>query len=81
MNISEVLNILNDQLLLKRTPKGRAISEFGIKAIEATIQDTKNYENPAIRCLGCGFVVSSLLVADGCPNCGVIDLTENIIEE
>jgi len=57
------------------------LSDYAIKTVGATLVDQKNYQMDVIQCLGCGFVVSSLLVADGCPNCGAIDLSENIIEE
>jgi len=78
MKISESIDILKKEKVLERTPKGRPISEYGIKSIEATLEDTKNYENSVLECLGCGFIISSLLVSDGCNNCGAIDLTENI---
>ncbi len=78
MKISEAIPILNREQTLERTPKGRSISEYAIETLSSTISDQKNYHMDVIGCLGCGFVISSLLVSDGCPNCGAIDLTENI---
>ena len=81
MKISDFIEILEREKVLNRTPKGRPISEFAKEAVEATLQDKKNYEMDVIQCLGCGLIVSSLLVSEGCPNCGVIDMTLNVIDK
>lgn len=81
MKISEAIQILNRERSLKRTPKGRSMSEYATECIEASLQDSKNYESNIVECLGCGFIFSSLLSDSGCPNCGVIDLTENVIDK
>lgn len=81
MKISDCIGILEKEQSLERTPRGRAISEIAIKTIEATLQDKKNYNMDAIQCLGCGLIVSSLLISEGCSNCGVIDMTLNIIDK
>jgi hypothetical protein len=81
MKILDILDLLTKEKAFRRTPKGRALSDFAIQAVEATLADKKNYEMEVIQCLGCGFVVSSLLVSDGCPNCGAIDMTENVIDK
>ena len=79
MNIVEAIYILNKEKSLGRTPNGRALSDYAKKTVDTTLKDNKNHHMNVLKCLGCGFVVSSLLVADGCPNCGAIDLTENIL--
>lgn len=81
MKISEATDILQKEQALGRTPSGRALSDYAIQTVGATLEDQKNYQMNVIKCMGCGFIVSSLLVADGCPNCGAIDLTEDIIKE
>lgn len=81
MKISDAIDILTKEQLFGRTPKGRSMSDFAKESVRATLEDQKNYESDVVQCLGCGFIVSSLLVTDGCPNCGVIDLTENIIDK
>lgn len=81
MKISEAKHILAKEEALGRTPKGRPISEYGMNSLVATREDDKNHEMDVIECLGCGFVISSLLVMEGCPNCGALDMTENITAE
>ena len=77
MQISEVLDVLNIEKILGKTPWGRPLSEYAVEVIEATMQDEKNHHVDIIQCLGCGFIFSSLLTSEGCPNCGVLDLTLN----
>lgn len=81
MKISDCIEIIQKELVLGRTPRGRSVSDFAKETIKAMLQDQKNYQNDVVQCLGCGFIVSSLLVTDGCPNCGAIDLTENVIDK
>lgn len=78
MKINEAIQILNRQSVLGRTPKGRHLTDIAKSAIEAVIEDQKNYANDVIQCLGCGYVTSILLTSNGCPNCGVEDLTSTI---
>jgi len=78
MNISDTIPILKMEQILGRTPRGRAISEYAVETLNAAISDEKNHGSNVVECMGCGFVISSLLIEDGCPNCGAIDLTENI---
>jgi len=79
MNISEAIDILSKEKSLGRTPQGRALSDYAKETVDATLVDDKNHNMNVVQCLGCGFIVSSLLVADGCPNCGAIDMTEDIL--
>lgn len=78
MTINDALRILNVQLILHRTPSGRKITDLGLEAIRATLDDQKQYDQPVVQCLNCKLIVSSLLVTDKCPNCGALDLTMEI---
>jgi hypothetical protein len=78
MKISDVIGILQKQKMLERTPKGRPITEKAIEVLNATLSDEKNYHVEAVRCKNCGIISSSLLVPEGCVNCGSKDLTAEI---
>lgn len=78
MKISEGIEILRAEKILGKTPKARPLSDFAKETVEATLADQKNYETELIECLGCGMIVSSLLTSEGCPNCGVQDLSMDI---
>jgi hypothetical protein len=78
MKIQEGLQTLKREQFLKRSPKGRMLSDYAIQTLESVISDEKNYQNELARCLGCGFVNSILLFEDGCPNCHVIDIKADI---
>ena len=78
MNISEAMAVLNVEKTLGRTPSGRPLSEYAKETIMAAIEDEKNHSTNVVQCLGCGFITSSLLTSEGCPNCGVLDLTFDI---
>jgi rubrerythrin len=80
MNISQTLQTLKAQLTFERTSKGRSITEQGLHAVQATLEDEKNHHINASKCLNCGIIVSSLLTPKGCPNCGAIDITTDIDE-
>jgi rubrerythrin len=83
MTVKDAYNILKTQLLMGKTPKGRVLKEEASKSLDANLADVmndKNAEVEVVQCSGCGFVVSMLLVVDGCPNCGVVDLTTEITE-
>jgi len=69
MKISEGINILNAQLLLMRTPCGRPINQYAQECLEAAISDVKNHDKSLAKCQNCCIISSSLLMADGCPNC------------
>jgi len=81
MNIKDAEHILRKEIILERTPKGRPIEENAILNLDAALADEKNYGNEVVECISCGFVTSILLVEEGCPNCGVIDLRADLIKE
>lgn len=78
MNIEQAKTTLMRQKISLRTPFGRPIHEVAQEALNATIEDDKNYSNEAVQCKSCGFVISILLTQNGCPNCGVEELSSNI---
>jgi len=78
MNISSVIKTLKAETNFERTQSGRSINEKAILSIQAAIDDTKNYNVEAIKCLNCKIIMSSILATKGCMNCGAIDLTTNI---
>jgi len=78
MKIQEGLDILKKEVALSRTPFGRPIGEYAIESIQAVIGDTKNQDNDLVKCLGCGLVMSILLTSEGCPNCGVEEMSTEI---
>lgn len=78
MKIKDSINVLQTQKILGLTPKGRGLTDNAISYIDASLQDIDNYNQDVIECLNCGFIWSSLLSADGCPNCGNLDLTKDI---
>ena len=78
MKISEVLGILKAEEIFGKTPIGRPLTEYAIETISATIEDTKNYDQEATRCLNCGLLASSLLFESGCKNCNSKDLSSDI---
>lgn len=89
MNIEKAIPIIQNILHHLHTPPNRfnpdgmeivkdTRGEYAISAMEATIKDIDNYNQNAVQCVNCGVVVSSLLVADGCPYCGNLKLTTEI---
>lgn len=80
MNIQEALETMKAQKVLGRTPSGRPLTEFAIEAMSAAISDEKNYGVPAVKCLSCCIIQSSLLVASGCSFCNSKDITNEINE-
>lgn len=80
MNITEAKNILNTQLVLGKTPKGRSITDYAKEVITSCMNDAGNQNANVSACKNCGIVVSVLLVADGCPNCGGLDFNSDVIE-
>ena len=61
MKISDVHDILRDEKWLARTPTGRSMTEYAVNAVEATLEDEKNWDMDAIKCKNCGIIVSGLL--------------------
>ena len=80
MKISEILSILKMELILGRTPIGRPLTDYAVETIEAVLSDEKNYDSEAIKCKNCCIIISSLLVPEGCMNCGSKDLITDIKE-
>jgi hypothetical protein len=80
VNIEQAQLILSREKAVKRTPYGRPIHDVAIDGLESTLDDVKNYDNEVVQCESCGFVVSILLTENGCPNCGIEELTTNIKE-
>jgi len=78
MNIEQAKKILKTQIELERTPKGRPLTKEAILNLDASLSDEKNYGNEVVQCKGCGMVASILLVEEGCPNCGCVDLKTDI---
>jgi len=78
MNIQEALPIFERQKIIGKPREDRALHESGIAAMDAAISDQKNYGANVVQCVGCGFVSSELLTINGCPNCGVDELTTEI---
>ena len=78
MNVKEALPIFERQKLIGKTRSNRALHPSGLAAMEAAISDQNNQEVQVVQCLGCGFVASVALTINGCPNCGVDDLTTEI---
>jgi len=80
MNIGEVIKTLKAEVNFGKTQLGRSVSERAISSLQAAIDDTKNYDVEAIKCLNCKIITSSVLTPKGCVNCGAINLTTNIDE-
>jgi len=78
MNIDQARKIIKTQIELGRTPEGRPLTKEAILNLDAALSDEKNLGNDVVQCIGCGMVASILLVEDGCPNCGCVDLKTNI---
>jgi len=78
MNINEVLPTLRAEMAFRKTPSGRSLTDYAVENIEAAISDEKNYNAPATKCRNCNIIMSSLLVPEGCVNCGGKDLTTDI---
>lgn len=78
MQIQQLLPLIQVELKIGNTPKGNPLQNFARQSLEATISDKDNYDAEATRCQNCGLIVSSLLVSEGCPQCGGLDLTTEI---
>jgi hypothetical protein len=73
--------MLKAQKEFQRTPSGRLITEYAVQVIDASLEDTKNYGAEVVKCKNCCIILSSLLVPEGCANCGSKDLTSEINED
>jgi hypothetical protein len=78
MQIQEILSTIKAQIVFRRTIIGRPINEKALGILKIAIEDNKNSGSEAIKCLNCCIIQSSLLVPEGCQNCGSKDLTTNI---
>lgn len=78
MKIADLIRTLVAEKNFERTPIGRKVTEVAIGYLDAAIEDKNNYDQEGMKCINCGFINSSLLFTDGCPNCGAKDLTNNI---
>lgn len=83
MNTQEAKTTIERQILLKRTAdKGWPIEDFAIKSLEACLADInqgKNLEVPAMRCVNCGLILSQpLMETEGCPNCHGLDIDDKV---
>jgi rubrerythrin len=78
MNIEESKKILETQLALKRTSKGRPLNDYALESLKSSLEDVKNYKSDASQCLNCGLVQSILLMHESCPNCGGLDIALEI---
>lgn len=73
MNVSDATQTLKTQIVIGRTPKGRKLTDFAIASLTSCLNDSLNQGAEVTQCKNCGMVVSVLLIADGCPNCGGLD--------
>lgn len=78
MKIKDLLETFRTQIAIKRTPKGRVITDFGVQSLSSALSDTANYEAEVTRCKNCGMINSMLLVEDSCSNCGGLDFDSNV---
>jgi rubrerythrin len=78
MNIENKKTTLIRQKVSLRTPFGRPIHTTALEALNSALEDEKNYSNDVVQCKSCGYVISILLTQNGCPNCGVEELSTNI---
>lgn len=78
MTVNTAMHILLTEKKLNRTPCKRPLTDYAIKCLDASIGDKNNQDVAVVQCVSCGMVVSSLLVENGCPNCGGLDLSQNI---
>lgn len=81
MKISDVIETIKAEIIFKRTPSGRPITDYAIKFLSSALEDQKNYNMDAVICNNCCIIQSSLLVPEGCKNCGAKDLSTEIAME
>ncbi len=78
MEINKILSTIKAQISFRRTMTGRPINDKTIGILKVAIGDDKNCSSDAIKCLNCCIINSSLLVPEGCQNCGSKDLSLTI---
>ena len=78
MQIGQILDVLNVEYVLGKTPKGNWLTDFDKESLLAVISDQSNYNAEACQCENCGFVISVLLTDKGCPHCGHLAMSTNI---
>lgn len=78
MQIQEIISTIKAEIIFRRTVSGRPINEKTLEILKTAIADSKNSSSEAIKCLNCCIINSSLLVPEGCQNCGSKDLSTNI---
>ena len=81
MRISEVTKTIQAQIAMERTSCGRSITQLGVDTCQAVLDDTENYEQDAIKCKNCCIILSSLVIPEGCVNCGCKDVTYDITDQ
>jgi rubrerythrin len=81
MKIEQAISHIKTQINLKRTSYGRPINDDSLNRLNSVLEDENNFGADAVQCLNCGLIISSLVVSDGCPNCGGIDMTFEILEK
>ena len=79
MNVKDAIPHIQTQINFRRTPKGRPINDEAISYLQSIIEDQENYSQSAVQCLNCGLILSSVTTSGGCPNCGGMDLTFDIM--
>ena len=80
MNIFNLQKTLLAESVFTKTPKGWPASEFAVQSVEAALSDEKNMDSDGVQCKNCGLIISILLVGEGCPNCGSVDMTPDVIQ-
>lgn len=78
MQISQILDVLNTEYELGKTPKGNWLNNFAKESLLAVISDQSNHNAEACQCDNCGFIISILLTDEGCPHCGHIGMSTSI---
>lgn len=78
MKISDIIDTLRAEVILKKTPSGRSITDYAVDTLIASLEDKKNHGAEVVECKNCKLIISGLLTPEGCPNCGSKDLTSKI---
>lgn len=81
MKIKDAIGTLQAEINFSRTPSGRTVTERVSEALQVAIGDKDNWEQNVVKCLNCCIIQSSLLVPNGCPNCGCKDFSNNVTNE
>ena len=78
MNISSLQKTLQAEAVFEKSPTGWPLSEHAVQSVQAALSDTKNMDADGVQCKNCGLIISILLVGEGCPNCGSIDMDVDV---